>query len=320
MKHAYYINLPAAPAVEDGRRMKKSLKLISLFAAAAVFAAAFSGCAARGSAGKSAKSEYTIVTSFYPMYISALNVAGGVDGVKVVNMTKPTTGCLHDYQFTTGDMETLENADVFVINGAGMESFIGKVAAQIPNLKTINASDGITLIRGSDGEYNAHVWVSVTDDIAQVKNIAAGLERDDPQHADSYRLNAEKYIAKLSALRSDMHTALAGVKTRSIVTFHEAFPYFASEFGLTISAVIERDPGAEPTPKQLGETIDIVRKTGCRALFAEPQYSQAAAKAIMLETGAKMYYLDPAVSGPDNRDAYIDIMRKNLKVLREALS
>ena len=76
--------------------MKKSLKLISLFAAAAVFAAAFSGCAARGSAGKSAKSEYTIVTSFYPMYISALNVAGGVDGVKVVNMTKPTPGCLHD--------------------------------------------------------------------------------------------------------------------------------------------------------------------------------------------------------------------------------
>ena len=300
--------------------MKKPKRIIAIFAAAAMLAAALAGCAVRGSAdGKDKKRGYTIVTSFYPIYISALNIAGGINGVRVVDMTKPSTGCLHDYQFTTGDMETLESANVFVINGAGMESFLGRVTSQIPRLRTINASSGIPLIRGSDGEYNAHVWVSVSDDMAQVENIAAGLERYDPEHADKYRSNSAAYIEKLSALRGDMHAALDGVKNRNIVTFHEAFPYFAKEFGLEISAVIERDPGTEPTPRQLGDTINIVKKTGCRALFAEPQYSQAAAKDIMLETDAKMYYLDPAVSGPDNPEAYINIMRKNLKVLREAL-
>lgn len=64
-----------------------------------------------------------IVTSFYPIYIETLNVTKGIDGVVVENMTKPQTGCLHDYQMTPADMKKLENADVFIANGAGMESF-----------------------------------------------------------------------------------------------------------------------------------------------------------------------------------------------------
>jgi zinc transport system substrate-binding protein len=298
------------------RNMRKISKRIAAAAlAAALIPALLAGC----SAPRAAKKYYTVVASFYPVYISALNIAGGVDGVRVVNMTRPTTGCLHDYQITSGDMQTIESADVFVINGAGMESFLTRVTKQMPKLATVNASEGIELIRGSDGEYNAHVWVSVSDDIKEVENIAAGLQKNDPAHARQYRQNAEKYIAKLTALRSDMHAALDGVKNRRIITFHEAFPYFASEFGLETAAVIERDPGAEPTPKQLAQVIDTVKSTGCRALFAEPQYSQAAARAISAETGAKIYYLDPAVSGPDRADAYIDIMRNNLKVLKEAL-
>lgn len=253
------------------------------------------------------------------MYISTLNVAKDIPGVRVVNMTKPTTGCLHDYQFTTGDLTTLESADAFVVNGAGMESFMGKVTSQLPRLKVVRASDGIRLLKDADGEYNAHVWVSVTDDIKQVENIAAGLEADDPTHADAYRANAQAYIAKLQTLRDDMHEALDHVKIRDIITFHEAFPYFAQEFNLRIASVIERDPGAEPTPQQLSQTIDIVERTKCKALFAEPQYSTDAARAIATETGAKVYSLDPAVSGLYQDNAYIDIMRKNLNVLKEAL-
>ena len=65
------------------------------------------GC---GTQSQSAKKDFTIVTSFYPMYIDVINITKGVDGVKVVNMTKPQTGCLHDYQLTTEDMKTLEKA------------------------------------------------------------------------------------------------------------------------------------------------------------------------------------------------------------------
>jgi zinc transport system substrate-binding protein len=297
------------------RQFMRSKKIISAVLIAAL-AVVITGCAGRSPAKKNG---FTIVTSFYPMYISALNVAGGVKGVSVVDMTKPSTGCLHDYQFTTGDLTTLESASAFVINGAGMETFMDKVVAQLPKLKVVNATTGIKLIKDADGEDNPHVWVSVTDDITQVQNIAKGLEADDPAHAAAYRANAAAYVAKLQSLRTDMHAALDNVKIRDIITFHEAFPYFAQEFNLKIDAVIERDPGTAPTPLQLAQTIDIVKKTGCDALFAEPQYPQDAANAIAAETGAKIYSLDPAVSGPETPGAYINIMRLNLKTLKEAL-
>ena len=105
----------------------------------------------------------------------------------------------------------------------------------------------------------------------------------------------------------------------SIITFHEAFPYFAKEFDLRISAVVEREPGSEPSAKELADTIELVKESNAQALFSEPQYPDSAARTIAKETSAKVYVLDPAVTGPDAYDAYINIMENNLKVLKEAL-
>jgi zinc transport system substrate-binding protein len=106
------------------------------------------------------------------------------------------------------------------------------------------------------------------------------------------------------------------------VTFHEAFPYLAKEFKLNIVSVIEREPGTEPTPQELEDTIKQVKTLDTKVLFTEPQYSPAAAETIARETGAKIYQLDPVVTGEANEgaiDAYIDTMKKNMAVLKEAL-
>jgi zinc transport system substrate-binding protein len=119
-----------------------------------------------------------------------------------------------------------------------------------------------------------------------------------------------------------MHFALENIKSRDIVTFHEAFPYFAREFDLNIVAVIEREPGTSPSPKELEETIRIVKGANVKALFAEPQYDAKSAKTIANETDAKIYTLDPMVTGDgskDSIDAYITGMEANLKSLIEAL-
>lgn len=76
----------------------------------------------------------------YPIYIETLNVTKGIDGVVVENMTKPQTGCLHDYQMTPADTEKLENADVFIANGAGMESFLQDVIDNQKNFKVVEAA------------------------------------------------------------------------------------------------------------------------------------------------------------------------------------
>ena len=300
--------------------MRSTTKILSLLLL--VLSVALVGCsgADKGAEKKSAE-PFRIVTSFYPMYVATINITDGVDGVEVYNMTKPQTGCLHDYQLMTEDMKTLEKTDAFVINGAGMEDFMDKVTEQQKKLKVIDASRGIELIHDEEGD-NPHVWLSVTDAITQVRNIADQLKEADPAHADSYEKNAAAYIERLTSLKNEMHAALDNVPHKDIVTFHEAFPYFAKEFNLNIIGVIEREPGTEPTPTELQETIEQVNSLPSKVLFTEPQYSPAAAETIARETGAKIYTLDPVVTGeatPAAKNAYLDTMRKNMATLKEAL-
>ncbi len=274
---------------------------------------AFSGCVP----GQT-KARLTVVTSFYPMYIMTANLTKGIPGINLVNMAPPSTGCLHDYQMTPQDVKTLAQADILVINGVGMETFLDNVVRQNPNLKVVDASQGIEVIE-HEGHPNPHIFASISGAIRQVQNIGAGLERYDPEYLGYYRENAQRYLVQLELLKDSMHFALKEIKNRDIVTFHEAFPYLAKELDLNIVAVVEKEPGAEPSAGDLAEIIKIVRQRKVKAIFAEPQYPAKSAEAIARETGAKVFLLDPAVTGPMELDAYIKIMEKNLKVLKEAL-
>lgn len=297
-------------------------KLTNLLSTILLFSIILSGCdtAANNEVVENSQKTLTIATSFYPMYIFSLNIAKDIPNVKVIDMTKPITGCLHDYSVTTEDMKTLATSQIFVINGAGMESFMDKVIKQQPDLKIIDSGKGIELIKGDSEEGdNPHIWVSISNAITQVNNISEQLSSLDPDNAAKYKENSDAYVRKLEVQRDKMHKELDSVKNRDIITFHEAFPYFAKEFKLNIVGVIEREPDSEPNVKELAETIEIINKLKVKALFVEPQYSQKAAETIAKETNSKIYTLDPAVTGEMNADAYINIMESNLKTLLEAL-
>ncbi len=298
------------------------IKKIGLLIVVLTLFLAITGCTQKNQENNAGKEVFTVVTSFYPIYLSTINVTKGIQGVETMNMTKPQTGCLHDYQLTPEDLIKIEKADAFVVNGAGMEGFIGDVLMQQKNLEIIDASLGIELIKDGSGEENPHVWVSISNAITQVRNIANQLSAIDQTHAKQYEENADAYIAKLEILKEKMHLSLKNIKNRDIITFHEAFPYFAKEFDLNIIAVIEREPGTAPSPKELENTIKIVKESKVKALFAEPQYELKSAEVIANETGAKIYTLDPIVTGDaeaDLYDAYITAMEANLKTLLEAL-
>ena len=220
-------------------------------------------------------------------------------------------------------MKKLERADIFIVNGLGMENFLDKVTAEKKNLKIIDASQSEEIYLLKDGdEINPHVWMSVTYAMHQVKNISSKLCELDEKHADADKKNTLEYLNKISALRDEMHWYLDNLPNKDIVTFHEAFPYFAAEFKLKIAAVIEREPGTEPTPQELADTVQVVNSLPVKVLFTESQYSPKAAETISRETGAKIFTLDPITTGesvPENSSAYLDGMRQNMKTLQEAL-
>lgn len=316
--------------------MKTTLtKILTIIILVSLF---LTGCnnSAKSNNSTESNNKLTIVTSFYPMYISTLNIIKDIPNVEVLNMTTSQTGCLHDYSLSTKDLKTLSNADILIINGAGMESFLDDVIDEYSDLKIIEASKGIDLIEDTehddhtedhdhedhDHDVNPHVWVSISKNIEEVSNIAEELSSLDPNHANEYQDNANEYIAKLENLKTEMHSTLDNIAHKDIITFHEAFPYFAEEFGLNIVGVIEIEPDSEPSAKEVENIISIINEKNIKALFTEPQYSSKIADTIAKETGASIYTLDPIVTGDSNEKAYNDYiikMQKNLNTLKEAL-
>ena len=287
--------------------MKTTLtKILTIIILVSLF---LTGCnnSAKSNNSTESNNKLTIVTSFYPMYISTLNIVKDIPNVEVLNMTTSQTGCLHDYSLSTKDLKTLSNADILIINGAGMESFLDDVIDEYSDLKIIEASKGIHLIEDTehddhtedhdhedhDHDVNPHVWVSISKNIEEVSNIAEELSSLDPNHANEYQDNANEYIAKLENLKTEMHSTLDNIAHKDIITFHEAFPYFAEEFGLNIVGVIEIEPDSEPSAKEVENIISIINEKNIKALFTEPQYSSKIADTIAKETGASIYTLDP---------------------------
>lgn len=209
----------------------------------------------------------TVVTSFYPMYIAALNIVDGVEGVRLENLSEPQTGCLHDFQLTPEDMKLLSTADVFVINGGGIESFMSDVAKAYPKLDVVEACEDVALLSEDDadsdhdhdhdadaesdsdhdhdheadtesdsahdhdhGDENAHAWMSVPRYRTMVQTIASRLAEKDAKHADEYYANAKAYDAKLAVLEEKINSIKSLTNGQNIIIFHEAYAYVADDF------------------------------------------------------------------------------------------
>ena len=267
--------------------------------------------------GGNASDEKTVLTSFYPVYIITANLLENVPGVKIQNLAAPEIGCLHDYQLTTADMKALAGADAFIVNGAGMESFLSDVAAQFKDLRLITATEGMTLLQ----EGNAHAWLSAKGAAAMATTIAAGLTAALPENEKAIEENLKGYLKRIETLDATLQAGLEPLYGKAIVTFHEAFPYFAETYGLQIAAVIEREPGEALNPRELKELVETIRSLDNPPLFIEPQYPDLAARTLATETGAKVYTLDPIVTGPLGNAAltcYEETMLKNMEALIEA--
>lgn len=307
---------------------KQSIKFIALILAF-FYGTLLTGCQ------KSKSNTVKFVTSCYPVNVIALNLTENIDGVEVINMSENQQGCLHNFQIQSEDLKNIEKSTAFIINGAGMENFLNKVAHEIPKVKIIDSSIGISLIEEEvecthnhgSGEHhhhhhqsNPHIWLSVENYIKQVQNVTNGLVIVDPSHKKEYKENCEKYISKLKDLKNQLDTDLKDLNGKDIITFHKAFSYFAKEFGLNIVSTINDEPGNEPTAKQISEIINTIKEKNIKSIFTEPQYSSSSAEIIAKETGAKIYILDPAVTGKTDKDSYINIMKENAKTLKSALN
>lgn len=278
--------------------------------------------------------ELTVVTSFYPMYIAAENVIGDADGVRLENLSEPQTGCLHDFQLTPEDMKLLSTADVFIINGGGIESFMKEVAEAYPNLKIIEACENTSLLSEEEddthhheeeteeehahGDVNAHAWMSVSAYETQVQTIADGLSEADPERSSAYQNGAKAYLGKLDELKKRQEKLKQEISGQSVILFHEAYAYVAEDYGLQVNYLLDLDEERQVSAGEVSDVLSAVRKGHVKYILAEELYGKSMGDTIQKESDAKVLYLNPLNRGTYEKDSYINGMKKNMEILEEA--
>lgn len=271
----------------------------------------------------------TIVTSFYPIWILTLNLTDGLEGVEVVNLTEPVTGCLHDYYLLPSDKVTLSGADALLINGAGMESFLPGLSVDYPDLPVVDATAGLPFLSESGileiGEHeegeaiNAHLWLDPQRAAGMAANLAEGLIRLMPDREQRITENLKAYQARLSALDETLREGLAGMD-RKVILFHEALPYFAEACGISVAAVVNKEPDDTLPTAQLVRVTELIRAEEIPPLILKSVEEDPSVNTLVNETGVPVCELDPMTTGPENPplDYYETVMIQNMKTLLSA--
>ena len=289
-----------------------------------------------------ASAELSVLCTTFPIHQIARNVAQGREGVALHLMLPAGMGCPHDYALTPQDMRKLAAADVLVVNGLGLEEFLGApVLAANPGIEIVDSSAGIRDLleyahdpheaedeRGHEDHdhahphegVNPHLFASPRQAARIALNVAAGLSKADPEGAGTYFRNAQAYADRLNALADELADLGRTLKNNRIVEPHGVFDYLARDMGVEIAAVL-RPHGQEPSAAEMLELVRDIRERQAGAIFTEPQYPAKIGAALARETGLPTATLDPVATGPDAAplDYYETAMRKNMEVLRAVL-
>jgi zinc transport system substrate-binding protein len=282
----------------------------------------------------SEQTRLKVLTSILPVYSFAATVAG--DLADVENLLPSSVGP-HDYQFTPGDVRKVSQADLVLINGLGIETWLDRLLAA--NLKRGRATV-VEVAAGLKGQLiesahhhdhgahephahahapNPHVWLDPTLAAHCVTNVLRALQSADPRNAEAYARNAASYIEQLHALDREIQEGLKGVKNRPFVTHHDAFPYLVRRYGLRQIAVVEEVPDMEPSARELRQLMNTIRRNKVQVIFTEPQSSSRLIRQISRDLKLKLAELDPLETGEIQPNAYLDGMRSNLRALQTHL-
>ena len=263
-------------------------------------------------------SKTRIVTSFYPMYVIALNLTEGAEGIELSNMADVNVGCLHDYTLTTEDMKKVENADIFISNGLGMENFISKILESNSDMKVIDSSNNLENVISNGIEENAHIWTSIDNYILQVQNIAEELKTADAKNAEVYTQNVQKSVDELNKLNEEYKSKLAKLNGEKAICLNEAFEYMGQELGMEMITIKTDHEESTISAGMLKSVINKVKEDDIKIIIIDKNDSKTNAETIANETGAKILELNSGLTGELNKDAYINQMRENMSILENA--
>lgn len=166
----------------------------------------------------------------------------------------------------------------------------------------------------NSSSYDPHYWNSILNAKIIANSILGKLAEIDPQNKNYYETNYENYINELDGAYSKALVKIADLDNKRIITFHDAFSYFANDLGLEVTTTIEPYPGKEATPAYLVDIGKIIQQYNIQVLYKEPQLSDSIITPLANDFGVKIYTLDP-LGGTDTRLTFIDNFNYNVDTI-----
>ena len=289
---------------------------------------AIAGCSNNESRSNSKDSKLHIATTFYPMYEFTKNIT---KDKAQVDLLIPANVEPHDWDPSPKDIEKIQKSDLLIYNSPELETWAPDLQKSINNVKFVNASKGISLIKGSKEEeegdkgshLDPHVWLDPVLAQKEVENITKAIVAKDPEHKAYYEKNSQAYIQQLKQLDHLYRTTLEKAPKKEFITQHTAFSYLAKEYGLKQVPISGLTPEQEPSPARLAELKKFAKKHQVKIIYFEEIASPKVAQTLANEVGAKTEVLSPleglTKEEQDKGLNYVKIMKRNLDSLKKSL-
>ncbi len=274
-----------------------------------------------------------ITTTILPLTAHTMSLCGDLADVRQLI---PSNVGLHDFKPRPSEIRLLQDSDLIIINGLGLEPWIEDLLKSSPKKGTIiDTSLGVKTIDDNDLALegcthdhseahhhhhgpNPHIWLDPVLSKQQVRNILKGLIKADPNNKSHYQANAKAYLNRLDDLHKRFTEALAPLKKKTLITFHNSFPYFAKRYGIRYLGFIEQLPHQSPSPKRIANLIKIIREQEAEIIFTEVGYPPRIMQTLSRETGARIASLNTLEIGNPNPNAYFQAMEANLNTLKKS--
>ncbi|MEM7207349.1 MAG: metal ABC transporter substrate-binding protein [Pseudomonadota bacterium] len=240
--------------------------------------------------------KFKAVTTFTVIADIARNVAG--DAADVESITKPGAE-IHDYQPTPKDIVRAQNADVILRNGLNLERWFERFLQDVKDVPGVVVSAGVeplSIYEGPyDGKPNPHAWMSTDNALIYIENIRRVFVEMDPDNADTYNANAERYSVAVKKIKNELTERLSAIPQgrRFLVTSEGAFSYLAKDLDMDEVYLWPINADQQGTPQQVRRVIDTVRENRIPVVFSESTVSDKPARQVASETdaiyGGKLY-------------------------------
>jgi len=282
-----------------------------------------------------AKEPIAVVATFSILGDMVKRIGG--DHIAVTTLVGPS-GDTHVYRPTPADARAVKGADLLFVNGLDFEGWIDRLEeASGFDGRRVVATEGIKPIgieetegehkdhdHHNHGEFDPHAWQSLRLAEVYVENIMIALAQADPDNAAAFYRNRVAYVAEIQALDAEVRAMMSAIPEtkRTVVTPHDAFQYFAADYGLTFKAPQGLSTESEASAADVAKLIVQIREQGISAYFVETIIDNRLVDQIGRETGAARggTLYSGALSGPDGpASTYLDMIRHNATALATAL-